>query len=80
MECLGVATGLLLSTIAIIASVQTSQPIPVEAAQTYFSEAQSLCQADHGQLWGRSLCRMTNVEQRGGVRRKKHLERELRAE
>src|SRR5260370_25799005 len=56
MECFRVATGLLLSTIPISAWAQTSQPIPVEAAQTYFSEAQSLCQADHGQLWGRSLC------------------------
>lgn len=56
MECLRVATALLLSTIPTTASAQTPQPIPIETAQTYFSEAQSLCQADHGQLWGVSLC------------------------
>jgi len=56
MECLRVATALLLSTIPLTASAQTPQPIPIETAQTYFSEAQSLCQADHGQLWGVSLC------------------------
>jgi hypothetical protein len=31
-------------------------PIPIETAQKYFIEAQSLCQADHAQLWGISLC------------------------
>jgi hypothetical protein len=46
----------LLSTIPLIASTQTPQPIPIETAQSYFAEAQSLCQADHGQLWGISLC------------------------
>jgi hypothetical protein len=56
MECLRVAAALLLSTIPTTASAQTPQPIPIEMAQTYFSEAQSLCQADHGQLWGISLC------------------------
>ncbi|HEY6369322.1 MAG TPA: hypothetical protein VIX37_01975 [Candidatus Sulfotelmatobacter sp.] len=35
---------------------ETPEPIPVETAQTYFSEAHSLCQADHGRLWGVSLC------------------------
>jgi hypothetical protein len=35
---------------------QTSQPTPIETARTYFAEAQSFCQADHGQLWGISLC------------------------
>jgi hypothetical protein len=39
-----------------IASTQAPQPIPIETAQTYFAEAQVLCQADHGQLWGVSLC------------------------
>ena len=56
MECLRVARALLLSTMPLAASAQTPQPIPIETAQTYFSEAQSLCQADHGQLWGVSLC------------------------
>jgi hypothetical protein len=56
MECLRVATALLLSIIPRTASAQTPQPIPIETAQTYFSEAQSLCQADHGELWGISLC------------------------
>jgi hypothetical protein len=56
MECLRVVTALLFSTIPLAALAQTPKPIPVETAQTYFSEAQSLCQADHGQLWGVSLC------------------------
>ncbi|MGA7930171.1 MAG: hypothetical protein WCA20_29780 [Candidatus Sulfotelmatobacter sp.] len=56
MECVRVARALLLSTIPLAASAQTPQPIPIETAQTYFSEAQSLCQADHGHLWGVSLC------------------------
>ena len=45
----------LLCTILPAAS-QSPQPIPIETAQTYFSEARSLCQADRGQLWGISLC------------------------
>jgi hypothetical protein len=53
---LRVARALLLSTLPLAASAQTPQPIPIETAQAYFSEAQSLCQADHGQLWGVSLC------------------------
>jgi hypothetical protein len=56
MVCVRVVRTLLLSTIAFAASAQTSQPIPVGTAQAYFSEARSLCQADHGQLWGVSLC------------------------
>jgi hypothetical protein len=48
--------GALLCTIPLADSSQTRQPIPIETAQTYFSEARSLCQADHGQLWGVSLC------------------------
>jgi hypothetical protein len=48
MECLRVATALFLFTIPLSASAQAPQPIPIETAQTYFSEAQSLCQADHG--------------------------------
>jgi hypothetical protein len=30
--------------------------IPLETARGYFAEAQSRCEADHGQLWGVSLC------------------------
>ena len=56
MERLRVVTALLLSTIPLAASAQAPRPIPIETAQTYFSEAQSLCQTDHGQLWGVSLC------------------------
>ncbi|HEY1254250.1 MAG TPA: hypothetical protein VGF01_05680 [Terracidiphilus sp.] len=44
--------GVLTST----ASAQTSQTIPAETARAYFAEAQALCQADHGKLWGISLC------------------------
>jgi hypothetical protein len=56
MECLRLAKALFLSTIPLVASAQSNQPIPIETAQAYFSEAQSLCQADHGRLWGVSLC------------------------
>jgi hypothetical protein len=56
MECLRLAKALFLSTILLVASAQSTQPIPIETAQAYFSEAQSLCQADHGRLWGVSLC------------------------
>lgn len=56
MGCLRLAFVSLLSTIPLIASTQTSEPTPIETAQTYFAEAQSLCQADHGRLWGVSLC------------------------
>ncbi|MHB1935620.1 MAG: hypothetical protein ACYCOR_03455 [Acidobacteriaceae bacterium] len=56
MGCLRLAFVSLLSTIPLIASTQTSEPIPIETAQTYFAEAQLLCQADHGRLWGVSLC------------------------
>jgi hypothetical protein len=45
-----------LATISLAALAQTPEPIPIETAKTYFSEAQSVCQADHGQLWGVSLC------------------------
>ena len=58
MECPCVARALLLSTIllaASAASAQTPPRIPIETAKMYFSEAQLLCQADHGQLWGVSL-------------------------
>jgi len=43
-------------TIPMTGSGQAPQPIPIEAARKYFAEAQSLCQADHGQLWGVTLC------------------------
>jgi hypothetical protein len=45
-----------LATISPLATAQTPQAISIETAQRYFAEAQSLCQADHGQLWGVSLC------------------------
>jgi hypothetical protein len=50
------ATVSLLSVISVLASAQEPPSIPIETAQTYFAEARSLCQADHGQLWGISLC------------------------
>lgn len=56
MGYLRLATVRLLLASSVIASAQTPQPIPIEKAQTYFAEARSLCQADHGQLWGTSLC------------------------
>jgi hypothetical protein len=45
-----------LATISMVAAAQASQPIAIETAKVYFGEAQSLCQADRGQLWGVSLC------------------------
>jgi hypothetical protein len=56
MGCLRFPAVSLLFMIPAIASTQTPQPIPIETAQTYLAEAQALCQADHGQLWGLSLC------------------------
>jgi len=46
----------LFPALLILASAQTSQPIPVDTARKYFAEAQSLCTTDHGRLWGISLC------------------------
>lgn len=42
--------------VPLLADAQATHPIPLDAALRYFREAQSLCQADHGQLWGVSLC------------------------
>jgi hypothetical protein len=39
-----------------ICSAQTPSPISLETARMYFAEAESLCQADDGQLWAISLC------------------------
>jgi hypothetical protein len=38
------------------ASAQDAPSIPIASAQQYFREAHSLCSADHGKLWGVSLC------------------------
>lgn len=59
LDCGGtlpIAAVMLLASIAPIASAQSLQSLPTEAARQYFAEAQSLCQDDHGQLWGVSLC------------------------
>jgi hypothetical protein len=56
MGCLRLAALPVLSAISLIVSAQTPRPIPIESARAYFAEAQSLCQADRGQLWGVSLC------------------------
>lgn len=45
-----------LVTIALAAWAQSSRPIPLESAKQIFTEAQTLCQADGGRLWGVSLC------------------------
>ncbi len=47
---------LLLSIPAALSSAQTQAPIPATTAKSYFAEAQSLCEADNGKLWGVSLC------------------------
>ena len=42
--------------VAIPFAAQTTQPIPLDAAQKDFAEAKALCEADAGNLWGVSLC------------------------
>ena len=56
MKCLRLAAVSMLSILPLIAFSQAARPIPTETARAYFAEAQSLCQADHGELWGISLC------------------------
>jgi len=56
MRYVRVAIVALLSTLTLIAFSQTARPIPTDAARAYFAEAQALCQADHGDLWGISHC------------------------
>jgi len=56
MRSLRLAAVPLLSILPILAFSQTARPIPTETARRYFEEAQALCQADHGDLWGVSLC------------------------
>ena len=56
MRYLRLAAVSLLSILPLIALSQAARPIPTDTAKAYFAEAQALCQADHGQLWGVSLC------------------------
>jgi hypothetical protein len=56
MKVLRLTAVLLLPALSILAAAHSSQPIPVDTARKYFAEAQSLCQSDHGRLWGISLC------------------------
>ena len=37
-------------------SAQSVQPVPLDSAKRAFAEARALCSADHGRLWGVSLC------------------------
>ena len=37
-------------------AAQSAQPIPLDSAKMVFAEARALCSADHGRLWGVSLC------------------------
>lgn len=47
----------LLATLVLPAgNAHAAAAIPLETAKGYFAEAQSECEADHGQLWGISLC------------------------
>ncbi|MDB4911695.1 MAG: hypothetical protein JWO39_2518, partial [Gemmatimonadetes bacterium] len=39
-----------------IARAQSAQPIPIDSAKAAFAQAHELCSADHGTLWGVSLC------------------------
>jgi hypothetical protein len=45
-----------LVTIPLAGWAQSSRQIPLESAKQIFTEAQTLCQADDGRLWGVSLC------------------------
>ena len=35
---------------------QSAPPIPIDSAKAVFAQATALCSADHGRLWGVSLC------------------------
>ncbi|MDB4910163.1 MAG: hypothetical protein JWO39_986 [Gemmatimonadetes bacterium] len=39
-----------------IVRAQGAQPIPIDSAKAAFAQAHALCSADHGTLWGVSLC------------------------
>lgn len=41
---------------AAVPSPAQDSPFPVSGARAVFSQAQSLCEADRGRLWGASLC------------------------
>jgi hypothetical protein len=56
MKSLRLTVALLFPTLALLATAQSSQPFPIDTAQKYSAEAQFLCRADHGQLWGISPC------------------------
>jgi hypothetical protein len=56
MKCVRLAAVSLLFILPLIAFSQAARSIPTDAARAYFAEAQALCQADHGDLWGVSLC------------------------
>ncbi|MGA7833404.1 MAG: hypothetical protein WCA21_20820 [Terracidiphilus sp.] len=56
MRCLHFAAVTLLFILPEIAFAQMPQAIPSETARTYYAEAHALCEADHGDLWGISLC------------------------
>lgn len=51
------ALGLLIGTAALAAKATSSTPaIPTTQAAAAFAEAHALCSADHGRLWGHTLC------------------------
>lgn len=45
-----------LSAVAILWPEASAAAVPPEAAQQVFREAQAICAADEGRLWGRDLC------------------------
>src|SRR5579871_666632 len=44
------------SSPAYAAPLPEEKPIPLEAAKNYFAEARMICERDHAQLWGISIC------------------------
>ena len=52
--------GCLIATLLIVmpraARAQGAPPIQIDSAKAAFAEAKTLCSADHGKLWGVSLC------------------------
>ena len=47
---------LLLGTFASVAIAATSPDLALTSARAWFDEATRQCQADHGRLWGKTLC------------------------
>ncbi|MDQ2767769.1 MAG: hypothetical protein M3Y30_11505 [Gemmatimonadota bacterium] len=56
MRCLSVAVASVLLVQSCAVRAQTPNPISIDSAKRAFAEAQVLCSADAGKLWGVTLC------------------------